>query len=250
MQDGRPEGKGRLYTFKKECFSGTFRGGLKHGRGEKITRKGMTIDEEWNHGVLVSSSKNVTKSGILMALKNDHEQMVIGDEIEKKGDREEEKIEKLTEKYLQEASGEFPSKLFAGSDHEGPANEFDNFSVVNFREEIREFCKEVRQFSVKAWRTGDVERFLVRFGFGGFAAIFRENKMDGVALLKLREQDFEDVGILIYLPYRPSKVGVHSPVFRLGPPQFRLDDREDLLRLRFARLPQQTSYIYYVTFDE
>lgn len=62
--------------------------------------------------------------------------------------------------------------------------------------------------------------------------------------------DIDDVGISIYLPYRPQKVGVRSPVFRLATPQFRLDDREDLLRLRFSRIPQQTSYIYYVTFDE
>ena len=63
-------------------------------------------------------------------------------------------------------------------------------------------------------------------------------------------QDLEDVSILLYLPYRPDKVGVRSPVFRLAPPDYRLDDREDLLRLHFARLPQQKGYIYYVTFDE
>ncbi len=62
--------------------------------------------------------------------------------------------------------------------------------------------------------------------------------------------DLDDVGISIYLPYRPRKVGVRSPVFRLATPLFRLDDREDRLHLRFTRIPQQTSYIYYVTFDE
>ncbi len=63
-------------------------------------------------------------------------------------------------------------------------------------------------------------------------------------------QDVVDVGVSIYLPYRPQKVGIRSPVFRLAAPEYRLDDREELLRLRFARLPQQTSYIYYITFDE
>ena len=63
-------------------------------------------------------------------------------------------------------------------------------------------------------------------------------------------QDVNDLGVSIYLPYRPLKVGIRSPVFRLAAPEFRLDDREELLRLRFARLPQQTSYIYYITFDE
>lgn len=60
----------------------------------------------------------------------------------------------------------------------------------------------------------------------------------------------DDVAISMYLPYRPRKVGVRSPVFRLAAPEYRLDEREDLLHLRFARIPQQTSYIYYVTFDE
>lgn len=63
-------------------------------------------------------------------------------------------------------------------------------------------------------------------------------------------QDVVDIGVSIYLPYRPEKVGIRSPVFRLAAPEYRLDDREDLLRLRFTRLPQQTSYIYYITFDE
>ena len=63
-------------------------------------------------------------------------------------------------------------------------------------------------------------------------------------------QDLNDFGVSIHLPYRPRKVGIHSPVFRLATPEFRLDDHEELLRLRFARLPQQTSYIYYITFDE
>ena len=63
-------------------------------------------------------------------------------------------------------------------------------------------------------------------------------------------QDVVDIGVSIYLPYRPQKVGIRSPVFRLAAPEYRLDDREELLRLRFARLPQQTSYIYYITFDE
>lgn len=62
--------------------------------------------------------------------------------------------------------------------------------------------------------------------------------------------DVDDIGVSIYLPYRPGKVGIRSPVFRLAAPEYRLDDREELLRLRFARLPQQTSYIYYITFDE
>lgn len=63
-------------------------------------------------------------------------------------------------------------------------------------------------------------------------------------------QDVSDMGVSIYLPYRPQKVGIKSPVFRLEAPAYRLDDRDEVLRLRFARLPQQTSYIYYVTFDE
>jgi hypothetical protein len=62
--------------------------------------------------------------------------------------------------------------------------------------------------------------------------------------------DLDDVAISMYIPYRPAKVGVRSPVFRLAAPEYRLDPREDLLHLRFARIPQQTSYIYYVTFDE
>ncbi len=62
--------------------------------------------------------------------------------------------------------------------------------------------------------------------------------------------DLDDVAISVYLPYRPRKVGVRSPVFRLATPEYRLDERQDLLHLRFSRIPQQTSYIYYVTFDE
>jgi peptidoglycan/xylan/chitin deacetylase (PgdA/CDA1 family) len=63
-------------------------------------------------------------------------------------------------------------------------------------------------------------------------------------------RDILDIGVSIFLPYRPQKVGIQSPVFRLATPEYRLDDREDLLRLRFKRLAQQTSYIYYITFDE
>lgn len=63
-------------------------------------------------------------------------------------------------------------------------------------------------------------------------------------------QDLSDIGVSIYLPYRPQKVGIRSPVFRLAAPEYRLDEHEEVLRLRFAKLPQQTSYIYYITFDE
>jgi len=63
-------------------------------------------------------------------------------------------------------------------------------------------------------------------------------------------QDVRDIGVSIYLPYRPQKVGIRSPVFRLATPEYRLVDHEELLRLRFDSLPQQTSYIYYITFDE
>lgn len=63
-------------------------------------------------------------------------------------------------------------------------------------------------------------------------------------------QDVDDLGVAIHLPYRPQKVGIRSPVFRLAAPRYELDDKEEVLRLRFTRLPQQTGYIYYITFDE
>lgn len=64
------------------------------------------------------------------------------------------------------------------------------------------------------------------------------------------QKDVDDVVVRLHLPYRPLKVGIRSPVFRLAPPQHSLDGADGLLRLRFARLERQTSRLYYVTLDE
>ena len=192
-----PEGKGRLYTFRKECFKGTFLAGRKSGKGERITQKGEIIDEEWKVGVLVSFSKNVKKSGVIMGLKNDYEQMVLENEQEKQGGKEEQKIEKIAETLFKNSSEEFKSKNFTSGYQEGQMpQEFENYSLIHFKDDIADFCASVAENCVKKWSVDQVCLFLERFGFGTYVNSFRLNKMDGIALLKLREKDFEDVDIL------------------------------------------------------
>lgn len=192
-----PEGKGRLYTFRKECFKGTFLAGKKSGKGERITQKGEIIDEEWKVGVLVSFSKNVKKSGVIMGLKNDYEQMILENEQEKQGGKEEQKIEKIAETLFKNSSEEFKSKNFTSGYQEGQMpQEFENYSLIYFKDDIADFCGSVAENCVKKWSVDQVCLFLERFGFGTYVNSFRFNKMDGIALLKLREKDFEDVDIL------------------------------------------------------
>lgn len=194
FKNGLMDGKGLLYTFRKDCFKGNFSDGKKSGKGERITQNGEIIDEEWKTGVLVHSSKNVKKSDIIMGLKNHHEMMLKDHQNDKLGEKDDKKIDQIAETLFNNSSGEFKSKNYNESGNQG--DNFENFSLIHFQNDISDFCKIISEPCVKKWSIEHVCLFLEKFGFGTFVNAFKVNKMDGVALLKLREHDFKDVEVV------------------------------------------------------
>lgn len=200
FRNGLPDGKGRLYTFRKECFKGTFAAGQKSGKGERITQKGEIIDEEWQNGFLVSSFKNIQKSDVIVKLKNDHEQLVRDQEEAAQVDatqNQEQRIERMAETYLKHSSDEEKNKFIASNRNSQTVGEgFDNLSYINFTQSIGDFRRKINAPRVKKWTVGQVCELLDAFGFGHYKEVFKSNKMDGEAMLKMKEKDYADVGVL------------------------------------------------------
>lgn len=200
FRNGLPDGKGRLYTFRKECFKGTFSGGRKSGKGERITQKGEIIDEEWRNGFLVSSSKNILKSDVIVKLKNDHEQLVRDEEEATQGDatqNQEQRIERMAESYLKHSSDEDKNKFVISQQNSQIGGEgIDNLSMINFTQTIGDFRRKINAPRVKKWTVDQVCMLLDAYGFGHYKEVFKSNKMDGEAMLKMKERDYPDVGVV------------------------------------------------------
>jgi peptidoglycan/xylan/chitin deacetylase (PgdA/CDA1 family) len=64
------------------------------------------------------------------------------------------------------------------------------------------------------------------------------------------EDDLDHVTVNLYLPYRPKQIAMTATIFRLGPPQFHMLDRDNILQVDFRRLSAQTNYNYIVHLDE
>lgn len=171
--------------------------GKKSGKGERITQRGDTIDEEWRAGVLVSSSKNKQKSEVIVRLKNDRENFSLEESEAEEDAKEEKKIERIAETFLKQSSDEEKSKAYLSqAPSQQTGGELENASMVYFKKDVADFCRAIGEGRVKRWSVEQVGRFLEAFGFSNLVGTFRSNKMDGEALLKLKDRDYEELGIL------------------------------------------------------
>lgn len=184
FSDDKLNGPGQFYHFDYSCFNGAFKNNQKHGKGELVKRNGSVVEQVWDGGNLVSESEKfdtVLKTEAQQkSVKSVKAQLTecdssdLGFDIDM--DREMIPNSSTTQSYIRNA---------------GP----ETLSIMEFKDRLMDTDNEIYNKVITKWDDAEVAETLEMFGLSDYIDNFAKNKIKGKALLLLKDEDLEELGI-------------------------------------------------------
>lgn len=196
-------GRGIYYYPNKSEFHGCFEENRQHSHGYLIEAKGEVFEQEWAHGVLLSSRKVERAEGRAKFILKSIEaiDLQVGDspslqmmmQVESKPTGNGSFAEQLPESSLGSIDRTLSRRKSKAC---GSTPNIDTLSYIEFKEELGSVFQVLEEKQIGDWDTEEVLGFLRHVGFEEFAPVFQANQITGASLVKMTRQDLQGMGIV------------------------------------------------------